>query len=31
MGLSLLGKHVYRTEVDISYGWVFMTGTSSNR
>ena len=31
MGLSLLGKHVYRTELDISYGWVSVTGSSSNR
>ena len=31
MGLSLLGECVYKTRVDISCGWVFVTGTSSNR
>ena len=31
MGLCPLGECVYKTRVDISCGWVSLTGTSSNR
>ena len=30
LGLSLFGESVFRTRLDISCGWVSVTGTSCN-